>query len=330
MNPRVSVALCTHNGAGFIAEQFESILKQSHSVDEIVVSDDASTDDTVQRVAAVHATYRSTGRAPELRILINDEALGVAANFEQALTACTGDILFLSDQDDVWHADRVSSVLPIFHDDDRIRLVHANARIVDDFGVAQGSDLFSALEFGEADRNLERSSSAFDLLVKRNVVTGAATAITAELRDAALPVPPSWLHDEWLAIVAALTGRIGVIDAPLIDYRIHGANQVGVVIPSLRGKIARVLAPRGDRNAVLAARAAELVERAPSMRPELVTTITARIEQKALHERIRADLPQSRLARILPVLKEWRTGRYSMFASQGKLDIARDLLQPAR
>jgi signal transduction histidine kinase len=94
-------------------------------------------------------------------------------------------------------------------------------------------------------------------------------------------MPPEWLHDEWLAITAVILGRIDAIEAPLIDYRQHGANVVGVARPSLPQKLRKVLSPRGQRSEGLVGRAAALLRWIES-RPELPPEFFAEAQQKFL------------------------------------------------
>src|ERR1700751_1590888 len=97
---RVSIALAVYNGERFIAEQLESLANQTRLPDELIVSDDASTDQTVEliREFAARASF-------PVRLLLNDENVGCTRNFDRALRECNGDIIFLCDHDDVWYAD---------------------------------------------------------------------------------------------------------------------------------------------------------------------------------------------------------------------------------
>src|SRR4051812_21689758 len=122
---RVSVALCTHNGAAFIAEQLESIAGQRPAPAEIVLSDDASADDTVAIARAVMAEHPGI----DFRVLENRPALGVTGNFERAVAACTGDLVALSDQDDLWHDGRLALVSAIFASRPELLLLHSDARL---------------------------------------------------------------------------------------------------------------------------------------------------------------------------------------------------------
>jgi glycosyltransferase involved in cell wall biosynthesis len=316
----VSVALCTHNGAAYLAEQLGSILSGTVIPDEIVVSDDASTDDTV---GIAERILGSSG--VEHRILRNPAPLGVSRNFESAIVATTGDIVVLSDQDDVWEPDRLSVALDAFGADPRVLLHHSNAALVDSAGEVLPDDLFEALGISSATLAELAGENAFDLLLRRNLVTGATAAFRRELVAAASPFPAAWVHDEWLAIIAASKGRIRPEPRRLIRYRQHGRNQIGATRRTLSDKLSRVFGVEGGRTAGLAERAELLAQRL--RRDGAPDALVARAEGKGRFEAARAALPVSRWARIAPVRRLARRGGYRAFASQGRLDVLRDLLQ---
>lgn len=320
---RVSVALCTFNGGRFVTEQLESILAQP-DVLEIVVSDDGSTDDTRERVQAV--ADRLDGGTPQIR-MIQGPGRGVTANFEHAVRACRGELIALSDQDDIWLPGRLAAQIERLDCVTGATLLFADAELVDAAGRPLGSRLFEHLEVGPALLAEIESPLAFDRLLRRNVVTGATVLFRRELLDQALPFPREWVHDEWLAIVAAATGGVTALERPVTAYRQHGANEIGVVAPTIRQKIRRVLQPRGDRNRSIAARSEVLTERLEALGVSGDTITAAR--EKTAFEAFRAQLPATRLRRVVPVLARARSGEYGRYASQGRLDILRDLLQPA-
>jgi len=323
---RISVALCTRDGLPFVREQVASVLAQTRPADQLVVSDDASSDDTVRVVEA--AVGAAGDAAPALVVLRNDPPLGVTRNFEQALLATDGDLLVLCDQDDVWEPDRLARLEERFRVEPGLDALFGDAVIVDGDGNPTGATLFGMVEVGGDElAAVESGAAAFEVFLHRNLATGATMALRRRLLDRAVPFPAHWVHDEWLAMLAAADGRLGVERRPLVRYRIHGGNTIGVVEPTLRRKIARVLERRGDRNRVLAHRGAELAAYLRSHRaPERVVALS---RSKALFELRRARLPRVRLLRVGPVLILAARGDYHRFASQGPLDIVRDLLQPA-
>jgi len=320
----ITVALAVFDGERYIAEQLGSILGQTRAPDEIIVADDGSTDRTLDIVREVFES-RTFG-SPVLRILTADGARGVTRNFERAVRAATGDLIVLSDQDDVWHPDRLARAVESFERDPSLLLQHADARLVDAQGTSLGASLFEALYVSSDDKVAIANGRAFDTYMRRNLVTGATVVLRRELLEWALPFPDEWVHDEWLAIIAAAMGRVELFDEPLIDYRQHGANAIGVTVPTLRSRIGRMLQPRGDRYRELSARSARLVERLEAVGAPREALVRAR--EKARFEGIRAGLSNWRLARIRTVLGERRRGSYRLLSSQGNLDVLRDILQP--
>lgn len=324
MSLAVSVALCTHNGRRFVAGQIQSILTQTTPVSEIVVSDDASTDGTIEIVEEMLAAYPDAARRDV--IIRNPVPLGVTANFEQAISACSGELIALSDQDDVWHPERIARAAVVF-EDPAVLAVHSDARLVDAAGDPLGVSLLEALEVSDADLRRIADGDAVSAFIRRNLATGATMMIRARLMDIARPFPPAWVHDEWLAMIAALRGGLRLDRAQLIDYRQHGANEIGVSAPTLRHKVRRVLRPRGDRNRLLAERAAQLEARAFSLDGATQAALDL-VAEKARFESARANLPHARVRRVVPVLRLSRGGRYDRLSSRGRADVIRDILQP--
>jgi hypothetical protein len=326
--PRVSVALGTHNGARYVREQLESILGQTHPIAEIVLSDDASSDGTVELVEQMIEEHQATDAAtPSLIVLRNPVALGVTANFEQALTAASGDLMALCDQDDVWHPDRIARALAAFARRPGAELAAAEARLVDDEGAPLGATLFGTLGVDVPLRLRLETDAAFDELLKRNVLTGATMVVARSLALRATPFPASWVHDEWLGIVASVGGGLAIVPEPVIDYRQHGGNQIGVTRLGAGGKLARLQEPRTERNAQLFDRARDLAERLPGIAGH-DAGVEAAVRGKLAHEIMRQAIPAGRLRRLGPVWREWRTGAYDRYG-RGAQDVLRDLVQPA-
>ena len=319
----VSVALCTFQSERFIESQLTSVFGQDRRPDELVISDDGSTDATLDIVRRVVASH---GGDVAVRIATRVDPVGVTRNFESAIQECTGDIIALCDHDDVWHPDRISAALAEFRDP-AVELVHSNARLVDSVGSPTSLSLFDGLRVRRGERDAVCRGDAFSVLIRRNLVTGAATMVRRELALRAMPFPEQWVHDEWLGIIAAAFGGVRLLDRELIDYRQHGANQIGVAEPTLRRKSHRVFEPRGDRLVQLAERSAILAQRLERLLGRGATLDLA--VAKAEFEKARAAYPRARVRRVLPVVKNWVAGDYGRFASQGGLDVVRDLVQPA-
>ncbi|MFZ4893249.1 glycosyltransferase family 2 protein [Plantibacter sp. Mn2098] len=323
VDARVSVALCTYNGAAYIAEQLASILAQTILPGEIVVSDDGSSDTTAEIVTG----FAQASRVP-ITLRLNVKPLGVTKNFQTALQSTKGSLLVLSDQDDRWHPDRLARAVARFDADPSLALLFSDARLVDAVGDDLGFSLLQSLSIGEGERAaFAPGSRSFNTLLRRNLVTGATTMLRRSLLEDAAPFPEPWVHDEWLAIIAAATARVGLLDEQLIDYRQHGANQIGIVEPTLRYKFARLTAPGRQRNRDIQARVEGLIPRLEQFGSRVRPEDLASARRKLDIERFRAELPAARWRRILPVLGRVPRGEYQRYTSQGVLDVARDLLQ---
>jgi glycosyltransferase involved in cell wall biosynthesis len=218
---RISVALCTYNGERFLAEQLASIAQQSRLPDELVVCDDRSTDQTL----AIVREFAATVSFP-VTIVKNPETLGSSKNFEKAIRLCTGDLIALSDQDDLWYPNRLERSEHEFDTHPQAGLVFSDADLVDDQNRLLGERLWQRLGFA-GKRKQDLLAGQFVVLAKHRFVTGATMMFRAGLRDRCLPIGAGWIHDEWITLAVAALLDLRPIDQPLIRYRIHGSQQVG-------------------------------------------------------------------------------------------------------
>lgn len=204
----ISVCLATYNGSAYVEAQLRSILGQLGSSDEIVVVDDCSCDESVGVVSALGD--------PRIRLIRNDTNLGILGAFERALRVSTGDILFLSDQDDIWRSDKVERVVSIFASDPAITLVASDAQVIDAVGNVTAQSFFS-----------QRGAFSAGLLhnLVKNKYLGCTMAFRRSMLGHFLPIPPDVpMHDMWFGVLNQIYGRTAFIDQPLISYRRHGGN----------------------------------------------------------------------------------------------------------
>lgn len=220
---RISVALCTYNGERYLGEQLASILFQSRKPDELVICDDMSTDRTLEIV-------REFSRiAPfAVRILENEQRLGSSRNFGKAIEECRGDVIALSDQDDIWVARKLAVIEEFFNRFPDTDMVFSDADIVDQELQPLGFTLWEAMRFSKREWEEVESGHALRVLLRRNVVQGAAMALRSQIRQHVLPVPEDVVHDAWIAVQVAIVGRMRLIRESLVSYRQHGANQIGM------------------------------------------------------------------------------------------------------
>jgi Glycosyltransferases involved in cell wall biogenesis len=321
---RVSVALCTYNGERFLDAQLDSLLAQSRLPDEIVACDDASSDGTWELLQAFAA--RATERGVEVRLQRNAANLGYVRNFGQALQAAGGELLFPCDQDDAWHPRRIELCVQAFARDPGLLLLHTDARLVDAAGEPLGRRLFEVLGVTAGELAAMHAGRAAEVLLRRNIVTGATMALRRGLLAQALPVAEGWVHDEWLAVVAALVGRVDTLEEATIDYRQHGGNQLGARERSL-GERADAGARRDYREA-MAAKMRALARRVETGGLQPPAEARALLRERLRHDRVRTSLPRARWQRIVPVLGELRAGGYARFGT-GLRGALLDLAGPA-
>ncbi len=219
---KISVALCTFNGQRFLAEQLSSIRQQNRLPDELVVCDDGSTDRTVE----ILRRFATSVPFP-VRVIQNEHNLGSTKNFEKAISLCSGELIALSDQDDIWAPDRLERSEQEFLRNPQTGMVFSDAEIIDDQGQPIGQRLWQSFQF-TPERRFQVLAGKYELLVKYRFVTGATVMFRSRLRDRFLPIPAEWVHDEWMAAMLPAFSDLRPIDEPLIRYRSHSFQQLGV------------------------------------------------------------------------------------------------------
>ena len=228
VNRRIEVVLCTYNGERFVAAQIESILGQTRPVDLLSIYDDGSTDGTLSVIGGVAETHRLTGRLPAIRLHVRERNLGYGRNFWNAIGASEGDLLFLCDQDDVWHPDKVARLDAVF-DELGVGLAFSDGDLTGPDGERLGRDSVLST-YGLDRRSIERfARDPLRHLLKRNCINGAAAAVRGALARSAPPLPDGMPHDQWLAMWLCASEQ-GVVCLPdrLYGYRQHGANVIGI------------------------------------------------------------------------------------------------------
>ena len=199
-----SVAMAYYNGAKYIDEQIRSILANMEDTDELIISVDDASDgsETILQNWAQND--------PRIRI-IKGPGKGVVKNFENAFRHCRGDIIFLSDQDDVWKKNKIQQA---FEDPKVMAVVH-DAQIVD--------EKLSSLN--ETTFEWRDSKAGFWKNMKKNSYIGCCMAVRRSALKRILPIPDNiWIHDQWIGLLAEQLGKVVFIEEPLIYYRRHGGN----------------------------------------------------------------------------------------------------------
>ncbi len=204
LNCRLSVCMASYNGGRFIAKQISSILDQIGENDEIVISDDQSTDTTL----AIIRTFSD----PRIKIFSNSGLKGPKGNFQNALNHAKGEYIFLSDQDDVWLPGKIERVLDLLIIYD---LVLTDCIIVDRKGIVIHSSFFQ----------LRNSHPGFLYNFYKNSYIGCCMAFRKNVLSYATPIPNSvHMHDWWIGLLAEVYGRVYFCPEPLIQYVRHDNN----------------------------------------------------------------------------------------------------------
>ena len=221
---KISVAFIVYNGDRYMRTQLDSILAQTHKVDEIIVYDDASSDNTKEILEEYKKNY------PNLFFLYyNKKNLGPTKNIEKAIQACTGDIILLADQDDYWEANKVVTIVKWFEANPTMNAVFTNGSLMDSNEILDNKyGLWDVMSFPYKAVNNSQNLKLYINTIE-NSVTGATLAIRNNLPFLKQPFPiiKHLVHDRWLAMNLAETNSLGILDEKLIRYRIHSAQAIG-------------------------------------------------------------------------------------------------------
>jgi glycosyltransferase involved in cell wall biosynthesis len=234
---KISVALCTYNGGRFLKEQLDSILNQTLKVDEIIVCDDISTDNTL----TILEEY--SNKSPNLfKIYKNEKNLRSVKNFEKAISLCRGDVIFLSDQDDIWIPKKVEYYVQYFNENNEIKVLASNG-----FCIDENSIIHEKYSVWDVPSFLLENNIKFDyyslISYVSNIATGASIAIRKEMVARILPFPiiPNFHHDEWIAIISSKENSFELLNGKYFYYRTHLNQQVGGVFYNNSKKVKKSL-----------------------------------------------------------------------------------------
>ena len=200
----ISVCIATYNGETYIREQIASILPQLSAEDEVIVSDDASTDTTIHILVGFNDKRIKILRHEPL-VTVKYPFARITSNFHNALLHASGDVVFLCDQDDVWLPEKVKTVLREMGD---ASLIVHNCQLVDDDGRVLISSYFDYIKL---------SAAIFDNLIHCSFL-GCCIAIRKELLKKMLPFPTMQIHhDLWLGVLAGKYGPVQFLNAVFVE-----------------------------------------------------------------------------------------------------------------
>lgn len=219
MDKTISVGMTTYNSEKYIERQLISIINQSILPDEIVIVDDCSNDNTV---SIINKLIKNCKQNIIIKLIVNKSNLGFVRNFEKCFLACTGDIIFSCDADDIWHKDKIESILRYFQNDD-VAMVYHDAYVIDEnekiILESLYKDYFPLSYCKNKDEFIERC------LKKGGFPFGMTIAFKKKILENIVPFPFS--HDEWISHCAPMYGNVIYVEKKLVDYRRHGNNLSG-------------------------------------------------------------------------------------------------------
>ena len=199
---KISVCMATFNGQSYLKEQIDSILCQLSEHDELIISDDNSTDNTV----SIIKSYKDN----RIKIFLNKNKSGISQNFQNALEKASGDIIFLSDQDDVWASNKVKEMSKWI---EKYDLIVSDCEMVDQNMEQIESSFFC----------YNKSRGGFFRNFYKGSFYGSCMAFNKDILEKSLPFPKKkkvW-HDLWIGEIAEVFGNVLFLPIPLIKYRRH-------------------------------------------------------------------------------------------------------------
>lgn len=303
---KISIAMTTYNGAQFLAEQLDSIFAQSRLADELVVCDDASNDQTPQMLREY------AERAPfPMKVVLNEDRLGSTKNFEQAITLCSGELIALCDQDDLWRPEKLAVVESAFAADPELGIVLTNADLIDETGATLRGDLWSRSRFNARRQEVLSGSRRYDLLFGLPFATGATMTFRSRFKPLLFPFPTgsaTFIHDRWIAILIAAVARIGIIQNKVSAYRLHGQQQLGVGLPL----VLKAFIPHQCRSdAVGLAAIDERLGKNLAWRTN--ADFRRSLDDRRGHIAARSKFSRNPARRLVQIVSEFRSGRYILY-----------------
>lgn len=217
----VSVVMATYNGMQYLQKQLQSILAELQSDDELIIVDDGSQDGTPE--------FLSSLTSPNVHIVVNRNNIGVFASFERGLLLSSRDVIFLSDQDDIWLLGKRSAFVAEFEQDSKVLIVISDAEIINT------QDMVISPSFMNTRRGFDGSVLG---TLFRNRYLGCSMAIRRSILFDALPIPSYVpMHDMWFGVIGYMTGKVVYLSSPFLQYRRHSGN----VTPSRHQSLKRMI-----------------------------------------------------------------------------------------
>jgi glycosyltransferase involved in cell wall biosynthesis len=222
MQDPVDILLATYQGESYLEEQLQSLMQQSYSHFHIFIRDDGSTDQTLSIIESFRQAYPD-----RISVIPSIQRLGVKGNFSELMGHSQAPYIMFCDQDDVWLPHKIEVTLQKMKKLEDQEGAEIPLIVHTDLQVVQADLALTAPSFWRYS-NINPSLTSLNRLLVKNSVTGCAMLMNRTLLRLAHPIPQqSMMHDWWIALVAALFGKIDYLKESTILYRQHGKNDTG-------------------------------------------------------------------------------------------------------
>lgn len=331
---RFSVVMATWQGERFLPKQLASLLGQTRLPDELIVVDDRSEDRTLEIIDA----FAASSPFP-VHLIRSEVRRGSTVAFGIGIAAAAGDLIALADQDDLWLPQKLARLEAAFLENPTTTFAFSDALVIDENDVADTTSMWQVRKFTPALQERVRARP-FAEIAHRFLATGCTIAFRADLRDVVLPFPtnlstsiPAMIHDRWLSIVLSGIGSVAVVDEPLVAYRVHATQQVGLsnisaAKPPVQRYLGRLLTRRREEGSPRLYQLAHLIEaRQRLAASDLASEASlAEIDAVIRHQSWRCQMKPRHLARLVPIARELALGHYHEY-SRGWSSAVFDLVE---
>lgn len=312
--PKISVAIALYNGAEFIAAQLRSLLFQSRVPDEIILTDDSLDDSTFKAVEPFLTDRR-------IRYFRNDSTLGVTGNFGRALSCCTGEFIFLCDQDDVWLEHKVETMVQALLDSPECDGAFCNSRAVDADLAPLGFSLWQMRGFSPRLQRLAEKDT-LNVFLRKVTLSGHNIVLRRRALGYILPLPElaPFYPDTWIALQTAIHSNWKIVPEELTLYRVHQSNQSAPVMGGVRTQLE--LSRQSRKKAAASRRAAIAGELLTRLAEDTPLFTRLRLADYAAFQQRRADYSSNWISKTFEIFIELIQGKYHAYADGVKSALA--------
>ena len=237
MSRRVDIVMATYNGEPYIHEQLQSILWQDYENFRLLIHDDGSSDNTVEEIRKFEKEYPEKVKFIDDGISFRDPK----RNFEHLLKMTDADFVFLSDQDDIWLPSKVSLMVNKLEELENRYGKNTPILVFSDYAILNKFGMIASKSISQAS-GVDPRKITLEFLLNRNIISGFSAAVNNAAVKAAIPIPAqAIMHDWWLALICAATGRVEFVPQVMSLYRLHESNTIGVPAETKKKRILDVI-----------------------------------------------------------------------------------------